>query len=119
MKKLVLLLVTAAAVLAAALVPAGPPGAAAAPGFGTAVSAVKQNSWQTNGSVNAIAIAGNNVYVGGLFTRVRPPGKPAGQGEAVRSYLASFSRTPGNASSFAPVLNGAVWSIATSLDGKW
>ena len=119
MKKLVLLLVTAAAVLAAALIPAGPPVVAAAPGFGSAVSAVKQNSWQTNGSVNAIAIAGNNVYVGGLFTRVRPPGKPAGQGEAVRSYLASFSRTTGNASSFAPVLNGAVWSIATSLDGKW
>jgi hypothetical protein len=119
MKKLVLLLVTAAAVLAAALIPAGPPVVAAAPGFGSAVSALKQNSWQTNGSVNAIAIAGNNVYVGGLFSRVRPPGKPAGQGEAVRTYLASFSRTTGNATSFAPVLNGSVWSIATSLDGKW
>jgi hypothetical protein len=119
MKKLVLLLVTAAAVLAAALIPAGPPVAAAAPGFGSAVSAVRQNSWQTNGSVNAIAVAGNNVYVGGLFTKVRPPGKPAGQGEAARTYLASFSRTSGNASSFAPALNGAVWSIATSLDGKW
>jgi hypothetical protein len=119
MKKLVLLLVTAAAVLAAALIPAGPPVAAAGPGFGSAVSAVKQNSWQTNGSVNAVAIAGDNVYIGGLFTRVRPPGKPAGQGEAVRTYLASFSRTSGNASSFKPVLNGAVWSIAISLDAKW
>jgi hypothetical protein len=119
MKKLVLLLATAAAVLAAALIPAGPPVAAAGPGFGSAVSAVNQNSWQTNGSVNAVAIAGNNVYIGGLFTRVRPAGKPAGQGEAVRPYLAMFSRTTGNATSFAPVLNGAVWSIAISLDGNW
>jgi hypothetical protein len=119
MKKLVLVVATAAAVLAAALIPAGPPVEAALVGFGTSVSAVKQSSWQTNAPVNAIAIAGNNVFVGGRFTRVRPPGKPAGQGEAVRTYLASFSRTSGNASSFAPKLNGPVWSIATSLDQKW
>jgi hypothetical protein len=105
--------------LAAALIPAGPPVVAALTGFSTAVSAVKQNSWQTNKPVNAIAIAGNNVFVGGLFTRVRPPGKPVGQGEAVRTYLAAFSRTSGNAGSFAPKLNGPVWSIATSLDKKW
>ncbi|GAB3819275.1 fibronectin type III domain-containing protein [Kribbella italica] len=119
MKKLVLVLVTAAAVLAAALIPAGPPVVAAAPGFGTAVSALRQSTWQTNKPVNAVAIAGNNVFVGGLFTRVRPPGKAVGQGEAVRTYLASFSRTSGNASSFKPVLNGAVYSIAVSLDQKW
>ena len=119
MKKLVLVLVTAAAVVAAALIPAGPPVVAATPGFASAVSAVKQSSWQTNNSVNAIAIAGNNVFVGGLFTRVRPPGKPAGQGEATRTYLASFSKSSGGVSSFAPVLNGPVYSIAVSLDQKW
>src|SRR5690349_13297085 len=119
MKKLVLVLVTVGAVLAAALIPAGPPVVAAAPGFGTAVSALRQSTWQTNAPVNAIAIAGDNVFVGGLFTRVRPPGKPAGTGEAARTYLAAFSRTSGNAGGFAPKLNGPVWSIAASSDKKW
>ncbi|ADB31812.1 hypothetical protein Kfla_2747 [Kribbella flavida DSM 17836] len=119
MKKLVLVLLTAGAVVAVALIPPGAPVVAAGSGFGTAVSAVRQSSWQTNAPVNAIAIAGNTVFVGGRFTRVRPPGKPAGQGEAVRTYLAAFSRSTGAASSFAPKLNGTVWSIATSLDQKW
>lgn len=95
MKKLVLALVTGAAVLAAALIPSGPPVEAATPGFASAVSAIKQTSWQTNNSVNAIAISGNTVFAGGLFTRIRQPGKPAGQGEAVRSYVAAFNRTTG------------------------
>ena len=119
MKKLVLALVTGAAVLAAALIPSGPPVEAATPGFASAVSAIKQTSWQTNNSVNAIAISGNTVFAGGLFTRIRQPGKPAGQGEAARSYVAAFNRTTGAPTSFAPVLNGPVYSIATSPDGNW
>jgi hypothetical protein len=119
MKKLVLAVVTAAAVLAAALIPSGPPVQAATSGFGSAVSAIKQPSWQTNASVNTLAVAGNTVYAGGLFTRIRQPGKPAGQGEAVRTYIAAFNRTTGAPTTFAPKLNGAVWSIATSPDGKW
>jgi hypothetical protein len=119
MKKLVLALVTGAAVLAAALIPSGPPVEAATPGFASAVSAIKQTSWQTNSSVNAIAISGNTVFAGGLFTRIRQPGKPAGQGEAVRTYVAAFNRTTGAPTSFAPVLNGPVYSIATSPDGNW
>ena len=119
MKKLVLAIVTGAAVLAAALIPSGPPVEAATPGFGSAVSAIKQTSWQTNNSVNAIAIAGNTVFAGGLFTRIRQPGKPAGQGEAVRTYIAAFDKTTGAPTSFAPTLNGPVYSIAVSPDGKW
>lgn len=119
MKKLVLAVVTAAAVLAAALIPSGPPVEAASPGFGSAVSAIKQTSWQTNSSVNALATAGNVVYAGGLFTRIRQPGKPAGQGEAARTYVAAFNRTTGAPGTFAPKLNGAVWAIATSADNKW
>ena len=80
MKKLVLALVTGAAVLAAALIPSGPPVEAATPGFASAVSAIKQTSWQTNNSVNALAISGNTVFAGGLFTKIRQPGKPAGRG---------------------------------------
>jgi hypothetical protein len=119
MKKLVLAIVTGAAVVAAALIPSGPPVEAASPGFGSAVSAIRQTSWQTNNSVNTLAIAGDTVYAGGLFTRIRQPGKPAGQGEAVRSYVAAFNRKTGAPTGFAPKLNGPVYGIATSPDGKW
>ncbi|MFI5709496.1 fibronectin type III domain-containing protein [Kribbella sp. NPDC051620] len=123
MKKAVLVLVTAVAVIAAALIPSGRPVVAATsapgPGFGSALSAVKQLAWQTNASVNTLAVAGNTVYAGGLFTRIRQPGQPAGRGEAIRTYLAAFNRTTGKPLAFAPKLNGAVWSIATSPNGRW
>ncbi|GAA1614613.1 hypothetical protein GCM10009789_80920 [Kribbella sancticallisti] len=119
MKKLALAVVTTAAVLGAALIPSGPPVEAATSGFGSALSAIKQLSWQTNASVNALATAGNTVYAGGLFTRIRQPGKPLGQGDAARTYIAAFDRTTGAPTRFAPKLNGAVWSIATTADGKY
>lgn len=118
MKKVVLVVVMAAAVIAAALVPSGRPVEAATPGFGSAVSAVEQVTWQTNASVKALAVAGDTVFAGGLFTRIRQPGKPVGQGDAARRYLAAFDRNTGVPTRFAPKLNGAVWSIATSPDGK-
>ncbi len=59
------------------------------------------------------------MFAGGLFTQIRQPGKPAGQGEAVRTYIAAFNQTTGAPTTFAPVLNGPVYSIATSPDGKW
>lgn len=130
MKKAVLAVVTVAAVVTAALVPSGRPvvaatygGSAAATrapsGFGSALSAVKQTTWQTNASVNALAVAGNTVYAGGLFTRIRPPGNRGGVGDAARKYFAAFNRTTGAPTRFAPKVNGPVWSIATSADGKW
>ncbi|NIK61791.1 WD40 repeat domain-containing protein [Kribbella shirazensis] len=124
-KKAVLGAVTAAAVIAAALVPAGPAveaateGTSSAPrGFGASMSSVQQSSWQTNASVNAVAVAGNLVFAGGLFTRVRPPGKARGVGDAARKYFAVFDRTTGVPTRFAPKVNGPVWSVATSPDGK-
>jgi hypothetical protein len=119
MKKAVLVVVTALAVLGAALIPSGRPVEAATPGFGSALSAIKQVSWQTNASVNALAVAGSTVYAGGLFTRIRQPGQPLGRGDAARSYVAAFNRSTGAPTRFAPKLNGAVWAIATSPDGKW
>jgi hypothetical protein len=124
-KKAVLGAVAATAVLAAALVPAGPAveaateAAASAPrGFGASLSSVQQGSWQTNASVNAVAVAGNLVFAGGLFTRVRPPGKPRGVGDAARKYFAVFDRTTGVPTRFAPAVNGPVWSVAVSPDGR-
>ncbi len=119
MKKLVLAVVTVAAVLAAALIPSGPPVQAAEPGFASAISSIKYLSWQTNASVNALATVGNTVYAGGLFTRIRPPGKGPGQNEAPRAFVAAFNRTNGAPLAWSPKLNGSVWSIATSPDGKW
>jgi hypothetical protein len=127
MKKVVLVVVTAAAVVAAALVPSGPAvvaatasrGAAVPTGFASALSAVNQPTWQTNASVNALATAGNTVYAGGLFTRVRPPRNKAGVGDAARKYFAAFNRTTGVPTRFAPQVNGPVWTVVASPDGKW
>ena len=125
MKKIGLAVVTTVAVVAAALVPAGPSVQAATsrahsspPGFGSALSAVDQVTWQTNASVNALAVAGNTVFAGGLFTRIRPPRNAAGVGDAARKYLAAFDRATGKPTRFAPTVNGPVWSIAASPDGK-
>jgi hypothetical protein len=126
MQKTVLAVVTAAAVAVAALVPSGPSVQAATeategtasspPGFGSALSSVQQPAWQTNASVNAVAVAGNLVFAGGLFTRVRPPGKARGVDDAPRKYFAVLNRTTGAPTRFAPQVNGPVWSVAT--DGK-
>lgn len=126
MKKAVLAAVTAAAVAAAALVPSGPAVQAAtesvthtAPrGFGSALSSVEQPSWQTNASVNAVAVAGDLVFAGGLFTRVRPPGKARGAGDVARKYFVVLNRTTGVPTRFAPSVNGPVWSVAASPDGR-
>ncbi|NUS00254.1 MAG: fibronectin type III domain-containing protein, partial [Kribbellaceae bacterium] len=128
MKKAVLAVVTAGAVVAAALVPAGPSVQAAtnaaavrsAPrGFGSALSSVQSTSWQTNASVNSLAVAGDLVFAGGLFTRIRPPGKARGVGDAARKYFAVFNRTTGGPTRFAPNVNGPVWAVATSPNGRW
>lgn len=92
--------------------------ASAPRGFGSALSSVQQPAWQTNASVNAVAVAGNLVFAGGLFTRVRPPGKARGVGDAARKYFAVFDRNTGVPTRFAPKVNGPVWSVATSPDGR-
>ncbi|HWD83018.1 MAG TPA: fibronectin type III domain-containing protein [Kribbella sp.] len=125
MKKLVLAVVTAGAVVAAALVPAGPTVQAATQarsqprGFASALSSVQSASWQTNASVNALAVAGDLVFAGGLFTRIRPPGKARGVNDAARKYFAVFNRTTGVPTRFAPSVNGPVWAVATSPNGRW
>lgn len=121
MKKLALLLLTVGAVLAAALIPPGAPVSAA--GSATTavranVSAVRQSTWQTNATVHAVTVSGGAAFAGGKFTQVRPPGRPAGSGDVPRKYLAAFFQSSGNVTSWAPVLNGAVYSVAVSPDGK-
>ena len=76
-------------------------------------------SWQTNGSVQGIAVAAGTTYAGGRFTSVRPPGAAAGTGEVGQAYLAAFDASTGAlVSSFNPVLNGQVYAVAATADGS-
>ena len=76
-------------------------------------------SWQTNGSVQGIAVAAGKAYAGGRFTSVRPPGAAAGTGEVGQAYLAAFDASTGAlVSSFNPVLNGQVYAVAATADGS-
>lgn len=98
-------------------------------GPGQNVSANVSPSWQTNGTVWALATRGGVVYVGGGFTSVRPPGDAPGTGEVARSYLAAFNASTGALiTTFHPVLSGVpscssnspcgVNALAVSPDGS-
>ncbi len=87
-------------------------------GPGQNLAAAVSSSWQTNNTVWAIAPVGGNVFAGGSFTSVRPPGDPAGTGEVGRTYLAEFNASTGALeASFDPVLDGSVTALAVSPDG--
>jgi hypothetical protein len=73
-------------------------------------------TWQTNGIVRAIAYAGGNVYIGGDFTSVRPPGAALGTGEVARNHLAAFNATTGALQSFNPNANSNVFALELSPD---
>ncbi len=70
------------------------------------------------GGANVLALAqhGERIYVGGSFTGVRrgPTGTPVAQ-----PYLAAFDRRTGAfLPDFRPLLDGAVWALAVTADGK-
>lgn len=69
-------------------------------------------SWQTNGTVRVVIFSGNTLYVGGQFSRVRPPETPAGSGEVVRNNAAAFNATTGALLKWNPNVNGTVRTIA-------
>jgi trimeric autotransporter adhesin len=69
-------------------------------------------SWQTNGTVRVVIFSGNTLYVGGQFTRVRPPGVPVGTDEVVRNGAAAFNATTGALLKWNPNVNGNVRTIA-------
>jgi hypothetical protein len=69
-------------------------------------------SWQTNGTVRAIAFSGNVMYVGGQFSAVRAPG--AASGGARRSNVAAFNAKTGALLKWNPGANGAVRAIAVT-----
>lgn len=85
----------------------------------TSLSAQNSPVWQTNASVQGIAVAAGKAYAGGRFTSVRPPGSPLGTNEVGQAYLAAFDATTGDlVAAFNPVLNGQVYAVAASPDGS-
>jgi hypothetical protein len=71
-------------------------------------------TWQTNGRVNAIAVSGNTVYIGGQFTSVRPPGAAPGSGEVTRNHAAALNLTTGALLPWNPNANNTVRAIRVS-----
>ncbi len=83
------------------------------------VSSTPLQSWQTNNTVWSLASSGGNVYAGGQFTSVRPPGDALGTGEVARTYLAAFNSSTGALNTtFNPTITGTsaaeVMALATS-----
>lgn len=94
------------------------PLASALPGPDQTLSANVSPMYQTNNTVHSVVVSKGVVYAGGLFTSVRPPGSALGSNETARSHIAAFSTTTGAPTSFAPTLNGDVYSLALSADGS-
>jgi len=69
--------------------------------------------------VQALGYLGTTMYVGGEFAYVQKGAHP-GTGEKIaQRYLAAFDLQTGQwLSGFRPVLNGQVWDIAATPDGK-
>src|ERR1022692_560022 len=88
--------------------------------LGQDVSSRVSPSWQTSGTVWALAAVHGVIYVGGNFTSVRPPGVALnGAGQKVRTDLAAFNASTGALiKSFDPTLDGEVNALAVSPDGS-
>ena len=84
------------------------PGAAAP----ETVTGLPLATWQTNGTVMDIKIVNNVAYVGGNFTKVRPPGAAIGAStEVVRNRLAAFDATTGSLLSWAPSATSPLYTV--------
>lgn len=86
-----------------------------APGTANALTSSPASSWQTNGRVRAIVVAGGKIFIGGDFTRVRAPGTSSGG--VVRNHLAALSLTTGKVMPWHPRANGTVTALRANARG--
>ncbi|MEW1860918.1 LamG-like jellyroll fold domain-containing protein [Streptomyces sp. NPDC088194] len=115
-------LTAALALAAAALGIVGPPPATALqPPVG--ITAGNLPTYQTNGIVWAMAQSGGDVFAGGTFSTIRPPGAAAGTSETAAGNFASFNAATGQPAGCQPAFtvgsnNATVRALAVSPDGK-
>ncbi len=81
------------------------------------VVANASSTWQTNGTVWALAYARGVVYASGDFTSVRPPGAAAGTSEVARNHFAAFDASTGAVLPFNHDLSAKAWVMVPSADG--
>ena len=87
--------------------------------FGAVASAVAalpvtpDVAWGTDGKVDAVLRVGNTIYVAGTFSNLQDPN--SAQTTPVTN-LAGIDATTGLPTSFAPVMDGEVFGLATSPD---
>lgn len=86
---------SAVALLAAASLITATATAAAADGDEKTLTADTLATWQTDGIVWSLEYANGVVYVGGTFSKVRPPGARPGQREVARKNFAAFDARTG------------------------
>jgi hypothetical protein len=86
-----------------------------APGTANALNSSPGSSWQTNGRVRAIVVAGGKIFIGGDFTRVRAPGTSSGG--VARSHLAALSLATGRVMPWHPSANGTVTALRANARG--
>ena len=88
------------------------------------ISADPRPTWQTNGVAWTVETVGDVVYVGGSFTKVRPPGvATGGAGEVERLNFAAFDAVTGDLLPCAPsftLSSGTAWvrTLEGSPDGS-
>jgi hypothetical protein len=72
-------------------------------------------SWQANSSiettVRAIAYSNTTMYIGGDFTRMRPPFAAPGTGEVTRNHAAAIDIATGDLLPWSPNVNGSVYAV--------
>lgn len=111
-------LTAALALAAAALGIVGPPPATALqPPVG--ITAGNLPTYQTNGIVWAMAQSGGDVFAGGTFSTIRPPGAAAGTSETAAGNFASFNAATGQPAGCQPAFtvgsnNATVRALAVS-----
>jgi hypothetical protein len=83
-----------------------------------AFTSVALPTWQTNGIAWATATSGGLVFVGGTFSKIRPPGAAAGTSEQARTNLAVLDAATGAPTSCAiPVVGSDIRALTVSPDG--
>ncbi len=76
-------------------------------------------TWQTNGRVDAVKVVGSIAYIGGEFTALRPAGNAAGVGTVTRNHAAAIDLATGALLPWNPNANDDVRAITASASAVY